>query len=38
MLCYISEKTNTRLDILYKKYQVNIKEDNKDTNILKDKL
>ena len=37
-LKHIPEKTNTKADILSRKDQVNTKEDNKDVQILKDKL
>jgi len=37
-LKYISGKTNTKADILSRKDQVNTKEDNKDVQLLKDKL
>jgi len=37
-LKYILEKTNTKTDILSRKDQVNTKEDNKDVQLLKDKL
>ena len=35
---YILGKTNTKADILSRKNQVNTKEDNKDIQLLKDKL
>ena len=35
---YILEKINTKADILSRKDQVNTKEDNKDIQLLKDKL
>ena len=35
---HIPRKTNTKADILSKKDQVNTKEDNKDVQLLKDKL
>ena len=38
MLKHIPEKTNTKVDILPRKDQVNTKEDNKDVQLLKDKL
>ena len=37
-LKHILEKTNTKADILSRKDQVNTKEDNKDVQLLKDKL
>ena len=37
-LQYISEKTNTKADILPKKDQVSMKEDNKDIQLLKEGL
>ena len=37
-LKHIPGKTNTKADILSRKDQVNTKEDNKDVQILKDKL
>jgi len=37
-LKYIPEKTNMKADILSRKDQVNTKEDNKDVQLLKDKL
>jgi len=37
-LKYIPGKTNTKADILSRKDQVNTKEDNKDVQLLKDKL
>ena len=37
-LKHISEKTNTKADILSRKEQVDTKEDNKDVQILKDKI
>jgi len=37
-LKHISGKTNTKADILSRKDQVNTKEDNKDVQLLKDKL
>jgi len=37
-LKHIPGKTNTKADILSRKDQVNIKEDNKDVQLLKDKL
>ena len=37
-LKHILEKTNTKTDILSRKDQVNTKEDNKDVQLLKDKL
>jgi len=37
-LKYIPRKTNTKIDILSRKDQVNTKEDNKDVQLLKDKL
>jgi len=37
-LKHILEKINTKVDILSRKDQVNIKEDNKDVQLLKDKL
>ena len=37
-LKHIPGKTNTKVDILSRKDQVNIKEDNKDVQLLKDKL
>jgi len=38
MLKHIPGKTNTKVDILSRKDQVNTKEDNKDIQLLKDKL
>ena len=38
MLKYILGKTNMNMDILSRKDQVNTKEDNKDVQLLKDKL
>ena len=38
MLKHIPGKTNTKVDILSRKDQVNTKEDNKDVQLLKDKL
>ena len=38
ILWYISGKTNTKADILLRKDQVNMIEDNKNIKILKDKL
>jgi len=38
MLKYIPGKTNMNMDILSRKDQVNTKEDNKDVQLLKDKL
>ena len=35
---HIPGKTNTKADIISKKDQVNTKEDNKDVQLLKDKL
>ena len=37
-LKYILGKTNTKVDILLRKDQVNTKEENKDVQLLKDKL
>jgi len=37
-LKYIPGKTNTKVDILSRKDQVNTKEDNKDVQLLKDKV
>ena len=37
-LKHIPGKTNTKVDILSRKDQVNTKEDNKDVQLLKDKL
>jgi len=37
-LKHIPRKTNTKADILSRKDQVNMKEDNKDMQLLKDKL
>jgi len=37
-LKHIPRKTNTKVDILSRKNQVNTKEDNKDVQLLKDKL
>jgi len=37
-LKHILGKTNTKVDILLRKDQVNTKEDNKDVQLLKDKL
>jgi len=38
ILCYILGKTNTKANILSKKNQVNIKEDNKDVLMLKNEI
>ena len=38
MLKHILGKTNTKADILSRKDQVNTNEDNKDVQILKDKM
>ena len=38
ILCYILEKTNTKADVLSRKDQVDIKEDNKDVQILKNEI
>ena len=38
MLKHIPGKTNMKADILSRKDQVNTKEDNKDVQLLKDKL
>ena len=38
MLKHIPRKTNTKADILLRKDQVNTKKDNKDVQLLKDKL
>ena len=38
ILCYISGKMNMKVDILSRKETVNTKEDNKDVQLLKDKL
>jgi len=38
ILWHISEKTNTKVDILSRKDQVNTKEDNKDVQLLKEEL
>jgi len=38
VLRHIPEKTNTKADILSRKDQVNTKEDNKDVQLLKDKM
>jgi len=38
MLKHIPGKTNTKIDILSRKEQVNIKEDNKDVQLLKKEL
>jgi len=38
MLKHIPEKTNTKADILSRKDQVSTKEDNKNVQLLKDKL
>ena len=38
VLQHIPGKTNTKADILSKKEQVNTKEDNKDVQLLKDKM
>ena len=38
MLKHISGKTNTKVDILSWKDQVNTKEDNKDVQLLKNKI
>ena len=37
-LKHILGKTNTKVDILSRKDQVNMKEDNKDVQLLKEKL
>ncbi len=37
-LWHISEKTNMKVDILSRKDQVNMKEDNKDVQLLKEEL
>ena len=37
-LCHISEKTNTKANILSRKNQVNTKEDNKDILMLKKEI
>ena len=37
-LWHIPEKTNTKADILSRKDQVNMKEDNKDIQLLKEEL
>jgi len=37
-LWYILEKTNTKADILSRKNQINMKEDNKDIQLLKEEL
>ena len=37
-LQHIPEKTNTKIDILSRKDQVNTKEDNKDVQMLKEEL
>ena len=38
MLKHIPEKTNTKVDILSRKDQVNTKENNKDVQLLKDEM
>ena len=38
ILWYIPEKTNIKADVLSRKNQVDIREDNKDIKILKDEL
>ena len=38
MLWHILGKTNTKVDILLRKDQVNTKENNKDVQVLKDEL
>ena len=38
ILLHIPRKTNTKVDILTKKDQVNTKEDNKDVQLLKEEL
>ena len=38
ILCYILGKTNTKADILSSKDKVDIKEDNKDVQLLKEEL
>ena len=38
MLKYIPGKTNMKADILSRKDQVNMKEDNKDVQLLKEQL
>jgi len=38
ILCYIPGKTNTKADILSRKETVDTKEDNKDVQLLKEKL
>jgi len=38
ILQHIPGKTNTKADILSRKDQVNMKEDNKDIKLLKDKM
>ena len=38
ILWYIPEKTNTKIDILSRKDQVNTKKDNKDVQMLKEEL
>jgi len=38
MLKYILEKMNTKADILSRKEQVSIKEDNKNVQLLKEEL
>ena len=38
MLKHILGKTNTKIDILSRKEQVNIKEDNKNVQLLKEGL
>ena len=38
ILCYIPGKMNMKVDILSRKETVNTKEDNKDVQLLKDKL
>jgi len=38
VLQHIPGKTNTKIDILSRKKQVNTKEDNKDVQLLKDEM
>jgi len=38
ILRHISEKMNTKADILSRKEQINTKEDNKDVQLLKNKM
>ena len=38
ILHYIPEKTNTKANVLSRKYQVDTSEDNKDVQLLKEKM